>query len=183
MIDFLIIGGGIAGVSAAARLAPLGSVLLVEAAPSLGFLIIGGGIAGVSAAARLAPLGSVLLVEAAPSLGYHASGRSAAMYFENYGNEAVRVLNRASFEHLSTCAGGQGVLTPRGLLTLAGKGQEGAFAEVLGTPGTEKITFDQARVGPDPVARRLRAGCADLGWPGSGYRSADPGFSTHRPGR
>jgi len=33
--DFLIIGGGIAGVSAAARLAPLGRVLLLEAEPSL----------------------------------------------------------------------------------------------------------------------------------------------------
>ena len=33
--DFLIIGGGIAGISAAARLAPMGSVLVVEAEASL----------------------------------------------------------------------------------------------------------------------------------------------------
>ena len=33
--DFLIIGGGIAGVSAAARLSPLGGVLLLEAEDAL----------------------------------------------------------------------------------------------------------------------------------------------------
>ncbi|MGL6209357.1 MAG: FAD-dependent oxidoreductase, partial [Paracoccaceae bacterium] len=33
--DFLIIGGGIAGVSAAARLSPLGSTLLLEGEPHL----------------------------------------------------------------------------------------------------------------------------------------------------
>ena len=124
------------------------------------FLIIGGGIAGVSAAARLAPLGSVLLVEAEPNLSYHASGRSAAMYFENYGNDAIQVLNRASLEHLSTCAGGQGVLTPRGLLTLAGKGQQGAFAEILETPGTEQISFDQARALVPILVRDACAGAA-----------------------
>lgn len=37
MYDFLIIGGGIAGVSAAARLAPHGSVLLLEAEDALGY--------------------------------------------------------------------------------------------------------------------------------------------------
>lgn len=35
--DFLIIGGGIAGISAAAELAPLGSVLLLEAEPALAY--------------------------------------------------------------------------------------------------------------------------------------------------
>ncbi|PCD76156.1 NAD(P)/FAD-dependent oxidoreductase [Pseudothioclava arenosa] len=35
--DFLIIGGGIAGISAAARLAPLGSVLLLEAETNLAY--------------------------------------------------------------------------------------------------------------------------------------------------
>jgi glycine/D-amino acid oxidase-like deaminating enzyme len=37
MFDFLIIGGGIAGCSVAARLAPLGSVLVCEAEPALGY--------------------------------------------------------------------------------------------------------------------------------------------------
>ena len=36
-VDFLIIGGGIAGVSAAARLSGLGSVLLLEAEDNLAY--------------------------------------------------------------------------------------------------------------------------------------------------
>ena len=37
MIDFLVIGGGIAGTSAAARLAPLGKTVLLERETSLGY--------------------------------------------------------------------------------------------------------------------------------------------------
>lgn len=37
MIDFLVIGGGVAGVSAGARLSHLGQVVLVEAEPALGY--------------------------------------------------------------------------------------------------------------------------------------------------
>jgi glycine/D-amino acid oxidase-like deaminating enzyme len=37
VIDFLVVGGGIAGTSAAARLSALGRVLLVEAEPALGY--------------------------------------------------------------------------------------------------------------------------------------------------
>ncbi|MCP4826322.1 MAG: FAD-binding oxidoreductase, partial [Shimia sp.] len=37
MIDFLIIGGGIGGISAAARLAPLGKTLVLEREPALGY--------------------------------------------------------------------------------------------------------------------------------------------------
>ena len=37
MIDFVVIGGGIAGMSAAAHLAPHGSVILLEMEPVLGY--------------------------------------------------------------------------------------------------------------------------------------------------
>ncbi|MDP7382917.1 MAG: FAD-dependent oxidoreductase, partial [Acidimicrobiales bacterium] len=54
-------------------------------------VVIGGGIAGVSAAARLAEQGaSVVLVEAEATLAFHTTGRSAAQYLENYGNDEVR---------------------------------------------------------------------------------------------
>ena len=53
------------------------------------FLIIGGGIAGISAAARLSHLGSVTVLEGEDALGYHASGRSAAVFEENYGAAPV----------------------------------------------------------------------------------------------
>ena len=60
-------------------------------------VVIGGGIAGVSAAARLAEQGaSVVLVEAEATLAFHTTGRSAAQYLENYGNDEVRKLTLAS---------------------------------------------------------------------------------------
>ena len=61
-------------------------------------IIIGGGIGGISAAARLSKDCSVLLLERESALGYHASGRSAASYIKDYGNEVIRELNERSFE-------------------------------------------------------------------------------------
>ncbi|MEL0437651.1 NAD(P)/FAD-dependent oxidoreductase [Phycobacter sp. K97] len=90
------------------------------------FLVIGGGIAGVSAAARLSDLGTVTVLEAEEALGYHASGRSAAMFEENYGNPATVALNKASAEYHRTANGGY--LTPRGFMLVAGPGEEGRFA-------------------------------------------------------
>ena len=85
--------------------------------------IIGGGIAGVSAAAELAPHASCTLFEAEPALGYHASGRSAAMFEEHYGNAIVRALNTASKpRHIEA-----DVLSPRGLMMIALEGEEDAF--------------------------------------------------------
>lgn len=56
-------------------------------------VIVGGGIGGISAAARLAADGgSVILLEAESTLAYHTTGRSAAQYLENYGNDTVRRL-------------------------------------------------------------------------------------------
>ena len=91
------------------------------------FLIIGGGIAGISAAARLSALGEVLVLEQEDALGFHASGRSAAMFLENYGNDVVCALNVASHGHHISAHGG--VLSPRGLMILGQPGQEDAFAE------------------------------------------------------
>lgn len=90
------------------------------------FIIIGGGIAGISAAARLAPLGRVLVLEAEDNLAYHASGRSAAMFLQCYGNRCVRDLNEASADYLQNAHGG--VLSPRAMLLLGAEGDAEAFA-------------------------------------------------------
>ena len=59
--------------------------------------VIGGGIAGVSVAYHLALSGAeVTLLEQEATLAFHSTGRSAALYFENYGAEANRPLTRAS---------------------------------------------------------------------------------------
>ena len=59
-------------------------------------LVIGAGMAGASAAYFLAPHRKVLLLEREAQPGYHATGRSAAMYSETYGNATVRAITTAS---------------------------------------------------------------------------------------
>ncbi len=60
-------------------------------------VVVGGGIAGVSVAAELAEADPrVVLVETEPTLAFHTTGRSAAQYLENYGNDVVRRLTLAS---------------------------------------------------------------------------------------
>ncbi len=59
-------------------------------------VVIGGGIAGVSVGYYLSERGlDVLLVEAEPTLAHHTTGRSAAIFLENYGNDVVRRLTVA----------------------------------------------------------------------------------------
>ena len=103
--------------------------------------IIGGGIAGVSAAAALSPHGEVVLLEAEDALGYHASGRSAASFVEDYGNEVVRTLNRATRPGLEE----RGVLGPRGLMLIALAEEDTLFAESVEDMGIYEISVDEAR--------------------------------------
>jgi glycine/D-amino acid oxidase-like deaminating enzyme len=106
------------------------------------FLVIGGGIAGVSAAARLAPHGRVVLLEAEDALSYHASGRSAALFDANYGKPTTVALNVASQAFHMSVDGG--VLSPRGLLLVAGPGDTDAFRQDLGTMRMAEIALDEA---------------------------------------
>ena len=102
------------------------------------FLIIGGGIAGLSAAARLAPHGSVTLIEAEDALGYHASGRSAAMFEENYGSPSTIALNRASKDYLVKAE----VLSPRGFILLG-------TADSMDRYNHDKSVMNLAEIGTD----------------------------------
>ncbi|WP_068114452.1 NAD(P)/FAD-dependent oxidoreductase [Tropicimonas marinistellae] len=104
------------------------------------FAVIGGGIAGVSAAAALAEMGSVTLFETEPMLGYHASGRSAAMFLQTYGNAPVRALNAASAAIHRVAD----VLSPRGLLVVAGAGDESLVAASHNSLGAAPITVAEA---------------------------------------
>ncbi|MCM2562942.1 FAD-binding oxidoreductase [Lutimaribacter sp. EGI FJ00015] len=106
------------------------------------FLVIGGGVAGVSAAARLAPHGSVTLLEAEEALAYHASGRSAAMFLESYGNKVVRALNEASADYLRTAHGG--VLSPRPMMLLGAADEATGFAAQAADMGLKRIGLDEA---------------------------------------
>jgi D-arginine dehydrogenase len=66
------------------------------------FIVIGAGMAGASAAAHLSSRGRVAVLEAEPHAGYHTTGRSAALYSQNYGNAVIRALTRASRPFLFT---------------------------------------------------------------------------------
>ena len=105
-------------------------------------LIIGGGIAGLSLAARLAPHASVTLLEAEDALAYHASGRSAALYEQNYGAPAVLGLARASAQFYLEETD---YLSPRGLMLLGKAGAEEAFERERKKWGQDLLTPDEAR--------------------------------------
>jgi D-arginine dehydrogenase len=87
------------------------------------FLIVDGGIAGISLGSRLAPNGSVYVLELEDSIGYHARGRSVAMFLENYGNDIVVELNKASKPYYEK----GGYLTDRGLMSLARTQDKNSF--------------------------------------------------------
>ncbi|NPD15173.1 FAD-binding oxidoreductase [Xinfangfangia sp. D13-10-4-6] len=108
------------------------------------FIIIGGGIAGISLAARLAEkaAGRVLVLEQEESLAHHASGRSAALYEPNYGHPAVVGLSKASEAWFR---GQPGILSPRGLLMVAGEAEAQAFHHDRETMEMQQIPPDEAR--------------------------------------
>jgi D-arginine dehydrogenase len=63
---------------------------------SFDIAVIGAGMAGASAAAFLSTAKRVALIEAEEVAGYHTTGRSAALWVQNYGPPDVRALTRLS---------------------------------------------------------------------------------------
>ncbi len=104
------------------------------------FLVIGGGVAGLSAGAHLSRHGQVTVLEGEDALGYHSSGRSAALFEQDYGPPSVKALNVASADYFHTGH----YLTPRGLMLLGTRGQQDLFEEDCKELGLDQITFDEA---------------------------------------
>ena len=65
-------------------------------AAAFDFIVVGAGMAGLSVAAELSRAARVAVVERESQPGYHATGRSAALFTELYGNATIRALTRAS---------------------------------------------------------------------------------------
>ena len=100
-------------------------------------VVVGGGIAGVSAGFFLAEAGRrVVLAEAEDVLAYHTTGRSAALFFENYGSPLNRYLTRAGREFFTDPPAGLAdgpLLTRRGAVYVARPGQERRLEEESAT--------------------------------------------------
>ena len=105
-------------------------------------IVIGGGIAGLSAAARLSADAHVTVLEQESSTGYHASGRSAALYEENYGLPSTVALNTASKSYHYEANGGY--LSPRGFLIVAQADEQKAYEADRTTLGLDAISIDRA---------------------------------------
>ncbi|MDC6166684.1 NAD(P)/FAD-dependent oxidoreductase [Paucibacter sp. XJ19-41] len=124
-------------------------------------LVIGGGIAGASVARWLAPHARTIVLERESQPGYHATGRSAALFMESYGNTQVRALTRASrsfFEQPPAGYSEHPLLTPRGALFVATEAQREAYErhwEVLRaiTANSHRLSADEA-CAMVPVLRR-----------------------------
>ncbi|WP_264210647.1 NAD(P)/FAD-dependent oxidoreductase [Leisingera thetidis] len=126
------------------------------------FIVIGGGMAGASAAARLADLGRVTLLEMEDALGYHSSGRSAALFEENYGHGPTVTLNRASAAYLRE----GGYLSPRGLMLVGAKGDPDGFARDVDELQMATLELDEARamvpiLNPETVGFAAISGAAE----------------------
>ncbi|TPN43460.1 MULTISPECIES: FAD-binding oxidoreductase [unclassified Mesorhizobium] len=92
-------------------------------------VVIGGGIAGLSLAAAMRDWAEVTVIEREPHLGYHASGRSAALFTETYGNRLVRALTLASRQAIVE---GGFVAHRRGALHVGWKGDDAAIDRLAG---------------------------------------------------
>jgi D-arginine dehydrogenase len=98
------------------------------------FLVVGGGIAGASVAYELAARGRVIVLERERLAGYHATGRSAAVLTENYGNAIIRRLTIASrgfLEHPPHGFTSSPLLLPRGVLWIAREDQRERLMSAL----------------------------------------------------
>src|SRR5947207_12869779 len=107
-------------------------------------IVIGGGMAGVSFAAAWAERGrSVLVLERESQLAAHATGRSAALYSEAYGNEVVRALSSASRDVLfapPTELAPAPFVSPRGVLHVATAAQVPLLKAMAENADVDRVT-------------------------------------------
>jgi D-arginine dehydrogenase len=123
-------------------------------------VVVGGGIAGISAAYELVEHHQVVVLEQERVLAYHTTGRSAALFTENYGDGTVRPLTTASRSFFDSPPAGfadHPLLTSRGTLTIARPDQlaaaEQLFEAGLSRRGAVELTDPNAAVSMCPVLR------------------------------
>ena len=120
------------------------------------YLIVGAGIAGASAGYEMAIQGSVVVLEREDQPGYHSTGRSAALYTENYGPKVIRSLSIASGPFFHRPPEGFSevpLLHDLGLLFVARKDQRGAFDELMAS--CRELTDAIHEVGAREACRKV----------------------------
>ena len=131
-------------------------------------IVIGAGMAGASVAAELAPHCRVIVLEAEDQPGRHSTGRSAAMFFESYGNETVRALTRASrafLEHPPEGFATFPLLRPRDALIVGDAGQVPRLEAIVAEPdatATLRLVDAATAMSRCPILRRERLAAAVL---------------------
>ena len=107
------------------------------------FVVIGAGIAGASVAYELSRHANVVVLEREPQAGYHATGRSAALFSEIYGNALIRALSRAGrsflFDPPADFAAGP-LVRPRGVLYISAADQLPRYEAFRGAPDVARDT-------------------------------------------
>jgi D-arginine dehydrogenase len=110
--------------------------------------IIGAGIAGAGVAAEISGDLSCVMLEQEERPGYHSTGRSAAIFLRNYGNDIIRVLTAASarlYGNRDETLHPNPLLSPRGMLFVANADAVSALAELIATSkGIVEIGVDDA---------------------------------------
>lgn len=111
-------------------------------------IIVGAGIAGIGLAAALGPGQKILILEQEDRHGFHSTGRSAAIFIQNYGTAPVRALSAASanwFAEGDPRWFAHPLLSPRGMMYVAAEDGVGQFRQLLGeAQGMVEITPDEA---------------------------------------
>ncbi|TGV13498.1 FAD-binding oxidoreductase [Mesorhizobium sp. M8A.F.Ca.ET.173.01.1.1] len=123
-------------------------------------IVIGGGIAGLSLAAEMADGAEVTVIEREPHLGYHASGRSAALFSETYGNRLVRALTLASRQAI---ADGSFAAHRRGALHVGWTGDDAAVDRLAGelqalVPSVRRLSAAELHALVPVIAREATCG-------------------------
>jgi D-arginine dehydrogenase len=110
--------------------------------------VIGAGMAGATAAAFLSADSRVALIEAEEVAGYHTTGRSAAIWIQNYGPPDVRALTRLSrpfYENPPAGFSDIPLIRRRPVLTLASEAQLPDLERAIATgQGIRRTTIAEA---------------------------------------
>ncbi|MGD9811620.1 MAG: NAD(P)/FAD-dependent oxidoreductase [Sphingobium sp.] len=108
-------------------------------------IVVGAGIAGSGVATELASDRRVTLLEQESHPGIHATGRSAALHSEIYGNPCIRQLTKASRDFFLEGADGMVFATPRGCVHIATEAQRARLEDF------------EAQTGVGPAVERIDA--------------------------